>query len=220
MDTAPSRERGYVMECVMECEGAPSATFGRLCGQCRHGLARDVAALPELIAHLRACAASRSAQGERVSGSRAPAAPVNLDALDAADGLWSVLYGWSDAAADALALTGPGGRPGWHVVGRADRVRGLSSSGQPGDVAARCRWILAQLDRIAEHEFIAEMARELRTAVKRASRQFPIAESWRPIPGRCPACLRKTLRIYAPQWHGAPMITMCAMPDCGKVIHS
>lgn len=168
------------------------------------GLRRDLACIPDLITHVRAHVIPGPASGDKIRGTRDPAAPGNLDAIDAADRLYTMTCSWAQVALDEFGLLGPV-IVGWHTPAG---LAGLSTV-HPADTVGVVRFLIAQLDRIAEQDWADPMAEEIGSQVAGMLAAWPWEEKPRHLPMPCPKCDRLALVRYAPTLRDLPITITC-----------
>ena len=182
------------------------AEYGLLCPWCWQRLNHDIAAIPDLITHLREIGEPH-AQAAPPSDTRSHGDPAESTVLPAAwieaDYLESLVASWVHVILDEhpnQPMRGPNAKP-WH----GDQNAGLTT----------------QQDWCATHERADEMRREpgRNLATLRARWPSPdMTEHDRPVPGiKCPRCDRISLTYAPPSYHTQPFKVSCDNPDCARV---
>lgn len=222
-----SRAR-HLADCPQDgtCSGClpRMATNGLICTGCTGRYVRAVSEAPDLIVHVRMHLnpASKGRQDDQSSkakgkgqGKHTPA-PMTLEAVDAADRLYSELVSWVRVTCDDLDLTTPTIH-GWRPEGSEGQIAGLKPTA-PNDSPAMARLLLRHAERVYAQPWVTVLIAELGTLVHRMDRAWPRIERPVYLPTPCPACDMLSLVRYAPSWLGAPITVRCTREECGEVI--
>lgn len=189
------------------CQPRP-ASQGTLCTWCYGQLARTVADIPGLIAHLRLMAqlgvdaAAQPLTDDVVSGSDPAESTVLPAAMLDADEIASFLASWAQVVLEE------------HPV---QPMRGPNASPWFGDVAA---WIEPHLPWIAEQDWAHEMRRDLGEHVATIRHKFPTVDDVEPVRHLdvpCPRCALVSLIYTPPRYARQQFRVECTDPDCARV---
>lgn len=194
------------------------AAVGQLCITDHARLTENIGRIPDLIAHIREHVepgAVRRDSDSMVKSTRTPPAPLALDAVDGADGLYATLNAWHDTATDELDLT-PLKRRGWTTTTGRGQIAGLRAGGTDNDSTAIAGRLLAHLERVCQYEWVGDMATEISDAVRAALKRWPLEERPIYLPTPCPACDMLSLTRYAPQTFEGKSVISCRA--CGAAI--
>jgi len=199
------------------------ASHGTLCDWCFQRMTADVAAAPDLVAHLRVIGAPHAELAPLRVGIRTPKDAAETSILPAAwlaaDEIHANLASWAllilEEHPNGEHMAGPDEVGAWHT--RYGTTVGIA---HVKATAALTRWLLPQLEWCAGQEWAAEMRREVSSMVATISARWPTASMVEPeqnLPQRCPRCSWLSL-TYTPQSeYGQPFKVSCSNPDCARV---
>lgn len=200
-----------------DCWGCrPSrADYGLLCTRHRGRLARSLVQAADLVGHIRRELEPSSAPSDgQPRGHRAPPAPVRLNAVDDADGVYASLAQLAEAVADVLDLTGPDQPGAWRD--HHGRVLGVTHQHAVEATTLAARWLHVRLDWLSSWESIPEVFEDpdqvpkdtggfhafpggAVRVIETTSARWPTASKARYIPGvLCPDCDRRGSLVYHP----------------------
>lgn len=211
--------------CSGDCKGClpRDAEVGTLCAWCRQRLALDIAAAPDLVAHLRvigepAAAAAPPSDGRSYrdpsEGGVLPAAWIAADEVHAALASWVLVI--LEEHPNGAAMKGPDEVGAWHT--RYGTTVGVMRDGEP--TARMAAWLSPWLDWCAGQEWGAEMRREMSELIATTSARWPTAsmvERRRGVAMPCPRCDRMSLTYAPPSVYRQPFQVSCGNPDCARV---
>ncbi|WGW12733.1 hypothetical protein LWF01_02880 [Saxibacter everestensis] len=197
------------------------AEYGVLCGYHWTWLNRDLADCAELVENIRhetVPSSSPKADGMPRAGKADPPAPINLDAVDVADEIYTTLRIACDATAHPIQQPPPV-ETVWAAQGY---TQGLPAYTQPEDAGRKTRslvsWLRRHLREISELPDIADLAEQLRAVIPTAKARWPITDRERHFPGgKCRNCARLNLWMRPPEQFEEPALVSCR--SCGYIAH-
>lgn len=211
------------------CLPAPAAAPLEVCERCHLKLRHTLASAPALVRHIRGNvepgATVRDDQ-PHAKGKKAPPAPLNVEALSAADDLHAELASWALLVMEERHITGPDWtgsdiRPASKrrtpagIIYEDARVVGVNDWTATLTVS---RWLLVHTEWMASQPWAADVCREIPEKVYTLSARWPTEQRPVYLPVPCPACNHQSLRRHAPKGEGLPVTVACEMYDCGHVI--
>lgn len=193
--------------CVRGChtpQGTPEPTTkgSLICQKClaRIGWLLDDAAELAQITRAAVTPSMAPQQTERVSGSRAPAPPLNLQALEACDTIYSAIARWITYWAQRLQIKPP--KTLLNATLQDHEITGVKDLATPEQVRERTTswgaWLKHYMPIISKHPAVEEMLLELEETVRKISRQYPRGSGRQLIqqkPRFCPICGLRKVRV-------------------------
>ncbi len=211
------------------CLPALAADGLQVCDRCHTRLRHALATAPSLVMHLREHvepgATVRDDQ-PHAKGKKAPPAPLNVEALSAADDLHAELASWALLVMEERHVTGPDWtgsdiRPASKrhtsagVIYDDARVVGVSDWSATLTLS---RWLTPHTEWMARQEWAADVCAEVPQQVYTLLARFPMEQRPVYLPVPCPACGCQTLRRHAPRDAGLPVTVACDLGECGHII--
>lgn len=196
---------------------APAFDGATLCPRCLARIGWNLGEAADTAARARlALVPGMGAQGERVSGSREPGAPLNIAAMEACDNVVGCIGRWTVYWANTLQIAPPVSLAGAQADDRD--VLGVQAGTDPETVAAAIDewawWLKAHLWRYQHHTGMSAFHDELRDVISKTAKQFP-RDGERVIeqhPRYCPICELQKVWLAWPDRHGDPVVSCKA---CG-----
>lgn len=140
-----------------------------------------------------------SSQSDKVSGSRAPAAPLNLTCLVDIGSTWVLLHDWADNHSDPpLKLIAP------------------PTKDNPQGIATISAWLLSHLHQALTQQWAGDYTAEITHHTRKLQNRYPTTENSRTLPLPCPQCNRLTLHWTPPAQQGWPTLIRCTL--CHHII--
>lgn len=231
------------------CQPRPRE-FELLCRSHHHRLVKALTTLDDVVQHLgtQLEPGGRTSDGGPVAGSREVPAPLDLDAVDAADEIFAVVSAWVMRAADEEAaatrrplpaVLGPlveevlarcrrssqrvylDGRGRVEAVQPSRIVGGplLDPAEAPAAMRVLCSWLRYRLAWLERQEWVSELVEELHTLRASALSRWGVAErGHRIVQIPCPGCGNVSLWWTPPYEAGAEVTVQCERDDCLHVI--
>lgn len=211
----------HLAQCRGDCWGClPRPTdSGLVCARCQTRLGAAIRTTPALVDWLRQQLDPTQTASDRVSGTHAPPAPLNVAAVADADDLHAMLASWALLHLEEHPDNLSGPRLGGTLRTTTGDVAGVLSAAGNAPTVELCRWLNTHLPWALDREWAGVYVSEVteRVAVLRA--RYPDDERSRAILDvPCPRCDRLSLVYHPPAWAGSRIQVICEHYECGAEI--
>lgn len=230
---AVAHTRGHLDGCDDDtcpgCRPVLAADGLQVCGWHAKYATHVLSACPGLVAHLRDSlerGPKPTDDQPKGKGEKVPPAPLDVDAMSAADDLHAELVSWALLVMEERDVTGPDWtgsdiRPASKrrtpdgIVYEDARVVGVDDWQATVNVV---RFLFVHLDWMLRQDWAGPFVEETTEKVRTIRHRWPTEDRPVYLPVPCPECKCRTLRRYPPAWAGAPITAKCDMGECDHVI--
>ena len=202
----------------------------QVCAWHEKRLRHAISSCPTLVNHLRAQLEPGvkpvDPDQKHNNTEKTPPAPIDVEALSAADDLHAALASWVLLVIEERHVRGPSWagsdiRPASKrrtpsgVIYDDARVVGVKDQTATLELV---RWVFPHVDWMLTREWAAAACTELPEQVATLKARWPMEQRPVYLPVPCPECEHLSLRREPPSYAGAPVVITCQMIECGHII--